>query len=277
MKFADSVFTLALIVVFTRTVHAFIDVTAFHLIVLIKAAVFLIFYNDGIIPVSPLFLKQPTLTPPPVRETLRIEGVTLQVANSLADLLLVKHAELSPPSPIGITPLAPVMLLVSPAHLVSLSFELPTTTSLYTIFSLLPLLRVFSAVKELLPLKLLEFCPSCTQILVVLAFSLFDPIVFVIYLVKKAAAGFAFIKQRQLPVPKDDNDAGDYDYVAANVSRSMDDATANVPRISYSRPDGGSIAALENGKGSPWQAPETLAEIRIAIRKANHWLQANQN
>ncbi|CAN3376369.1 hypothetical protein DIURU_000895 [Diutina rugosa] len=435
MKFATSVFTFALILVFTKTVHAFIEVTPFHLIVLIKAAVFLIIYN-GELAVPPSYSEQPTL-PPPVRKTLRIEGTTLQVANSSADLSLVVPAELSAPSPIVVTPSAPVMSLASPAQSSSQTFDLPTPPSLSTILSSLqlifklfsppilykivsslhsiskflspsvlfgfmpslPLSRVFSVVKELLPLKQDESCPVCLPISVspatspwsfILAGLVFYAIVLRSHLVKKGAAGAAFIKQEQfssskLPVCEDDNDAGDYlfdcsdfenvrldcdpqeePFVAADIVKLMEDAAAKVlypevtptatiaseartlnprtgtghpslgtsnsrpvagssavaatgprtldpgagtgrtsletprfrpvggssadtasvartlnpgagtgptrPGTSNSRTDGGSIAAPENGKGSSWQDPQTLAEIRIAIRTANDWM-----
>ncbi|CAN3376393.1 hypothetical protein DIURU_004287 [Diutina rugosa] len=306
MKFATSVFTFALLLVFTRTVHAFIEVTPFHLIVLIKAAVFLIIYN-GEIPVSPSYSKQPTL-PPPVRKTLRIEGITLQVANSSADLSLVVPAEFSAPSSIVVTPSAPVMLLASPAQSSSQTFNLPTPPSLSTILSSLQLIfklfsppilykimsslpLVFSAVKEL-PLKQVESCPVCTPISVrpatspwsfILAGLVFYAIVLRSHLVKKGAAGAAFIKQEQflsskLPVCEDDNDAGDYlfdcsgfknvrldcdsqdePFVAADVSKLMEDAAAKVlyPEVTHAATIASKARTLDPGAATGRNSLET--------------------
>ncbi|KAA8904931.1 hypothetical protein DIURU_001767 [Diutina rugosa] len=143
MKFATSVFTLALLLVFTRTVHAFFEAAALQLFILIEAAVFLIIYT-GEIPAPPSFLRQPTL-PPPVSETLRIEGVTLQVADSSAELSLVVHAELSAPTSIVATPSAPTsivaapsapeMSLASPAQSSSSTIDHPTPSISSTIVS----------------------------------------------------------------------------------------------------------------------------------------------
>ena len=118
MKFATPVSALGLLLVVNKTVHAFIDVTPVHLIVAMGALISLIIYN-GEIPAPPLFLKQPIL-PPSVTETVRIEGVTLQVADSLADLLLA-----------------------SPAQLLSLTDDLPTPSNLSTILSRLQLIFKF--------------------------------------------------------------------------------------------------------------------------------------